>query len=316
MPVTTPCRYTPQLLGLVLLSLLLASTAWAETSLLERYKELTNGAGTTLPGTTISLTSSEQGEVLSAEISSILHHPFEMVAASLEKAENWCQFMPLHFNIKACTYEARDGREVLTLYSGRKTYQSPEDSYEMVYRFEASRKDHSQLSLHLRADRGPANTRDYRLELKAQRVGKGTLLHIYSSYRPSTLSSILTSGYLSTLGRDKVGFSRFEQDGEWRLVQGVRGVIERNVMRYHLAVDSFLSTRTLPDATRYKAALTTWFRQNDGYPQQLHEMAEADYLEIKRKEWNNQLQLQQALNERLQLASTHASSQPKSRRQD
>ena len=247
-----------QLLGLTLLALLLAGKAWAETSLLERYQELRNGAGTMLPGTTICLTSSDEGKELSAEVSSIIHHPFEMVVSSLEKAENWCQFMPLHFNIKACTYQSREGRKLLTLYSGRKTYQSPDDSYEMTYRFEASRNDQSHLSLKLRADHGPVNTKDYRLEVKAQRDEEGTLLHIYSSSRPSTLSSILTHGYLSTLGRDKVGFSRIQQNGEWRLVQGVRGVIERNVMRYHLAVDSFLSTQPLPETSRHTAALTTW----------------------------------------------------------
>lgn len=304
MPVTTPLQRTLHRLGLALITLLLASTAWGEASLLQRYQELKDGQAPTLPGTTISLASAEQGMVLSAEVSSILDYPFDTVAAALARVENWCQVMPLHFNIKACTYETRESGEELTLYSGRKYYQSPEDSVAMAYRFETLQQDDGQLSLRLSAGHGPANTRDYRITLDAMRVEEGTLLHIRSSYRPSTLSSLLTRTYLNTLGRDKVGFSRIEQDGEMQLVQGIRGVIERNVMRYHLAVEAYLRTRTLPAATRHEAALASWFRQNDSYPQQLHEMSEADYLENKRKEWLNQQRLQQALNERIKLAAT------------
>jgi hypothetical protein len=266
------------------------------------YHALKSGLSTTLPGTTISLTSAQQGDVLSADVSSLLHTPFETVSAVLTNTANWCGFMPLHFNIKACTYETREGDEVLTLYSGRKDYQSPDDSYQMTYQFATARDDDSRLSLRLHAEHGPANTRDYRIELEAQRVEEGTLLHLHSSYRPSLLSSLLTRGYLTTLGRNKVGFSRIEQGGESDLVQGVRGVIERNVMRYHLAIDAFLRTQLLPEASRHEGALASWFRQNDSYPQQLHEMTQGEYLEIKRREWQNQQQLQRAINKRLQLA--------------
>ncbi|MEN8169233.1 MAG: hypothetical protein ABFS08_03335 [Pseudomonadota bacterium] len=303
LPSIRPLYRKLQHLQFVLISLLLSSTAWADASLLERYHKLKNGLSSTLPGTHISLTSSEQSKELSAEVSSILHHPFEMVAGALAEVESWCQFMPLHFNIKACTNETRNGEDFLTLYSGRKSYQSPEDSYKMDYRYKIIQHDEKQLSLRLNAEQGPANTHDYRIEIDALRVEEGTVLRIYSAYQPSLLSSILTRGYLTTLGRDKVGFSRIEQDGESHLVQGIRGIIERNVMRYHLAIDTFLSTQALPETTRHKAALASWFRQNDGYHQQLHEMEQADYLKIKHREWNNQQRLQQALNERIHLAA-------------
>jgi hypothetical protein len=288
--------------GLVLATLLIASKAWGDASLHERYQRLKHGLTTTLPETTISLHSAEQDEALSAEVSSILHYPFDIVSAALVEAENWCRFMPLHFNIKACTHEVRQGEERLNIYSGRKHYQSPEQSYRMAYRFEAVRQDAKQLTLHLSAERGPAGTRDYRIEIEALRVEEGTLLHITSSYRPSMLSTLLTSSYLATLGRDKIGFSHIEHNGESQLVQGIRGVIERNVMRYHLAIDAFLSTPSLPDTPLHEAILTKWFRLNESYPQQLHEMSEPEYMAIKRKEWRNQQQLQLALKERLKLA--------------
>jgi hypothetical protein len=174
----------------------------------------------------------------------------------------------------------------------------------MDYRFETVAQDDNRLSLRLSADHGPVSTSDYRIGLEARRVEEGTLLHIHTSYRPSLLSSILSHGYLSTLGHDKVGFSRIEQDGELQLVQGIRGVIERNVMRYHLAIDTFLNTRLLPEPSRHEAALVSWFRKNDSYPKQLHEMPEKEYLAIKRREWHNQQRLQQGLNERLKRVAT------------
>ncbi len=302
MPVITSTLRRLPLSGLVLITLLMASKAWGDASLQERYHKLKTGLSTTLPGTTISLTSAEQGKALSAEVSSILHYPFDMVSATLARAENWCQFMPLHFNIKACTYEQQGG-EQLNVFSGRKHYQSPEESYRMTYRFETIRQNEQRLSLRLSAARGPANTRDYLIELEALQVEEGTLLHMKSSYQPSLLSSILTSSYLATLGRDKVGFTHNAQDGESQLVQGIRGVIERNVMRYHLAINAFLSTQSLAGNLRHEAAMASWFSQSEHYPQQLHEMTEADYLEIKRREWGNQQRLQQALNERLKLAA-------------
>ena len=293
--------YKLRQLGLALVILPLASTASAKPALLDHYHRLLNGDNNTLPGTHISLASSQQDDVLSAEVNSILHTPFETVAATMVQASNWCQVMPLHFNIKACTYETREGKEVLTVYSGRKIYENPDDSYPISYQFEIVRHDDAQLSLRLRAAAGPVSTRDYLIELDAMPVAEGTLLHIHSSYRSSWLSSMLTSTYLATAGSDKVGFSRIEQDGEMVPVQGIKGIIERNVMRYHLAINAFLGTLSLPEADRLEATLASWFEQNDNYPP-LHEMDETEYLQIKRREWHNQQQLQQALNDRLQLA--------------
>ena len=302
MPFITHLFYKLRHLGFALIILVMASTASGKAMLLDHYHRLKNGGSITLPGTHISLASSEQEDVLSAEVNSIVHTPFETMVAALTQTSNWCQIMPLHFNIKACTYETLEDGEALTVYSGRKIYEHPEDSYKMTYQFEIVRQDDSQLSLRLYADHGPIGTSDYLIELDAVPVAEGTLLHIRSSYQPSWLSSMLTSAYLSTVGRDKVGFSLIEQDGELQAVQGIKGIIERNVMRYHLAINAFFSALSLPEASRYEATLVSWFKQNDSYPQ-LHEMDEAEYLQIKREEWGNQQMLQRALDEGLKLAA-------------
>ena len=108
-------RYT-----LASLILLLASRSWAEPTLQARYEQIKQGLVTTLPGTTITISSAEADEVLSAETTSILHHPYGRVASALDNAANWCRFVPLHFNIKACTHERDRSGEILRVYSGRK----------------------------------------------------------------------------------------------------------------------------------------------------------------------------------------------------
>lgn len=292
--------------SLVLMTLLFASRTWADLPLHERLQQLKSGLHTTLPGTTISLASAEQDEVISAEVSSTLPHPFEQVSAALSRPENWCRFMPLHFNIKACTHQPLPQGHLVNIYSGRKHYQAPDDSYHMAYRFEVAQQDEQQLVLQLSAPRGPASTRDYRIEITALRTAQHTLLHIRTSYVPSVFSSMLTGSYLATLGRDKIGFSRVAKDGEEHPVKGVRGVIERNVMRYHLAIDAFLATSNPSGTSAHEAMLGYWFDHNDSYPQQLHEMPRQEYLAIKRREHLNQLQLQRAIDKRARLVAMQA----------
>ena len=300
MPIPSPIRrYT-----LATLTLLLASRSWAAPSLQERYEQIRQGLTTTLPGTTIAIHSAEADELLSAETTSILHHPYDTLASALDNAANWCRFMPLHFNIKACTHELDGSGTLLQIYSGRKHYQKPDESYRMAYRFKTLQHGSELLQLQLSAKHGPAGTRDYRIEITARPVAEGTLLHISSSYRPSLLSSMLSASYLATLGRDKVGFSREGGEG---YVKGIRGVIERNVMRYHLAIDAFLAQLEMGDESGHEAMLAYWFEHNDNYPQQLHEMPKQEYLTIKRQERQQQLQLQQAIDERARLAAIASS---------
>ena len=301
-----PHRLFLALRRLVLLALslgLLAPAAWGAVSMSERYQQLKSGQQATLPGTTIGLVSTEQKELLSAEVTSLLPYSYESATAALLDTANWCQFMPLHFNIKACTHEKLPDGEQLTLYSGRKGYQTPQESHPLIYRVEDRQQTGSAFKLRLHANNGPAGTSNYLIEVEALDVPEGVLMHIRSSYRPSLSSNLLTRTYLSTLGRGKVGFTLDNESGDGRYVEGVRALIERNVMRYQLAVESYLATQTLPLKERREAVLTHWFRQNESYPKQLHEMDEVEYLAIKRREWRNQLQLQQALNDKLRLVS-------------
>jgi hypothetical protein len=97
-------------------------------------------------------------------------------------------------------------------------------------------------------------------------------------------------GYLATIGRDKVGFSIVgsRADGQPIYVRGTRGVIERNTMRYYVAIEAYLGTLALPPAQQFERRLAAWFAGIERYPAQLHELERGEYLEMKRGELRRQ----------------------------
>ena len=96
--------------------------------------------------------------------------------------------------------------------------------------------------------------------------------------------------YLGTIGSDKVGFTVVgkQSDGQPLHVGGMRGLVERNTMRYYLAIEAFLGALSAPPQARLEKRLHDWFAAVERYPRQLHEMEQAEYLDMKRKEYLRQ----------------------------
>ena len=61
------------------------------------------------------------------------------------------------------------------------------------------------------------------------------------------------------------------------------GLIERNAMRYFLAVDAYSAA---PDDVEKRLAL--WYAATQKYPRQLHDLSEAEYLKFKRMDLQRQ----------------------------
>jgi len=97
-------------------------------------------------------------------------------------------------------------------------------------------------------------------------------------------------GYLATVGREKVGFTVVgrQSDGRPVYVDNVRGVVERNAMRYYLAIDAYLGSLVAPQAERQERRLVEWFDGTERYPRQLHELERDEYLAMKRGEIQRQ----------------------------
>ena len=153
------------------------------------------------------------------------------------------------------------------------------------------------LGRDLTADSGPLGTTDYRIMLEAVPLGSGAFVHFRYAYRPSLVSSVAIASYLATFGSGKVGFSVVDEkrDGKPVLVSGVRVIVERNAMRYYLAIQAFPESLNAPETQRSEQRFQRWFDLTERYPAQLHELERADYLHHKRRELAQQLERQQTL---------------------
>ena len=100
-------------------------------------------------------------------------------------------------------------------------------------------------------------------------------------------------GYLATAGRGKVGFTTIGSSalGESIYVSGMQGAIERNTMRYFLAIQSHLDTIAGPEELRFEQRVKRWFELTSQYNRQLFELDKEEYLKVKQREHANQLAL-------------------------
>lgn len=238
--------------------------------------------------------SEEKDGLLRSDVGTSLGEPFADLRDTLSRPQAWCEFLPLVFNVKSCTSHERDGRTELTLYVGRKFFETPEEAIRLTYSFQVRESEKDRLRVVLSAPEGAFGTRDYRIELEARPAGSGrTFIRMHSSFRPSLRSKLATQAYLATSGREKIGFSVAGRQGKEPVyVGGLRGIIERNAMRYYLALQAFIDTQHLPEKERFNARLHAWYDMTARYPQQLYEMDKETYLNAKRQERRYQLQLQ------------------------
>ena len=96
--------------------------------------------------------------------------------------------------------------------------------------------------------------------------------------------------YLATVGADKVGFSMTGKDanGQPSYTGGVRGAVERNAMRYYLAIDAYLDSLSAAPGQQVERRIQHWFNATERYPRQLREMDRPTYVAMKRSEVERQ----------------------------
>ena len=249
-------------------------------------------------GIPIYVHSKDENDTMTGVIYGVLNHPFEVTSRALGAAANWCEVAPQHLNIKACTYRAENDFCQLRFYSGRKHYEKADDVYQLDYRFEAIEQSPDFIHIRLSADEGPAGTGQYRLNVKAIPLDKtSSFIYFSYAYEYNFITSLGMGTYLATLGSGKVGFTVTDKDkkGEPIYIGGVRGIIERNAVRYYLAIQSYLDTLSIEAAHQFQARINHWFDLTEKHHLQLFEMEKNDYLEYKQQERQDQLRLQQQL---------------------
>lgn len=251
-------------------------------------------------GIPLEVVSNTNKKRLSADVFGVIEIPFVSLVEALGTPDNWCEFMSLTLNIKACTTQNSGKQTRMTFYAGRKFYEPPEKTYPLEYDYQLVANTPDYLEVTLSAEKGPFGTKDYQITIEATRVAKGGFIRIHSSYKPSMRSRMGTGFYLTTLGHGKVGFTVTGKkvNGEPAYVRGVEGVVERNSMRYYLALKSYLNTLGLAEEARFEARINLWFDLTERFATQLHELDKTEYLESKRKERKNQISMQKRLDKK------------------
>ncbi len=234
------------------------------------------------------LESAETRESVSGNVYAIVNHSFATTGAALNGPAAWCDIMLLHLNTKYCHGSADSHGSVLRVYIGSKGEQALDDAYpvDFAYRVAAATPDY--LNIMLTADAGPLRTSDYQIVLEAGPLGaKQTLLHLAYSYSFGFAGRAAMQAYLSTVGRDKRGFTVTgkQSGGTPVYIDGMRGLVERNTMRYYLAIEAYLGALSAPPQARLEKSLLDWFAAIEGYPRQLHELEQGEYLAMKHKEY-------------------------------
>jgi len=237
------------------------------------------------------LDSSEATGSITGDIHALINSPFATLGAALSSADNWCDIMLLHLNTKYCRVSTVNRRDILNVSIGKKYDQPLDDAHRVAFAYRVAAQTPAYLRVQLSADEGPLSTRDYRIVLEAVPLENGrTFIRLSYSYAYGLVGRLAMRTYLRTIGGHKVGFTVVgkQSGGQPVHVGGMRGLVERNTMRYYLAIEAFLGALSVPPQARFEKRLRDWFAAIERYPRQLHEMELGEYLDMKRKEYLRQ----------------------------
>lgn len=225
------------------------------------------------------------------DVYAVLNAPFGAVNAALSDPAHWCDVMILHLNTKFCRSRTAAGAVQLEMRIGKKYDQPLMDAPRVLFAWRTLPPVADFLNVQLDAPDGPFDTRDYRILLQAVPLdAEHTFMRLGYSFEYGTASRLALRLYLATIGRSKVGFSTVASgsDAEPEYVGGVRGMVERNTMRYYLAIEAYLGALAAPPAVQMDKRFQAWFDATEKYPRQLRELDRATYLEMKRNEYRRQ----------------------------
>lgn len=286
-------RWLAALAALALAGLPVAAQALGQAEVLRsQYQSLAGQLADNDFGRPMVINSREAGDMLQGDVYAVLDHPFATVNAALEQPGPWCDILILPFNTKYCRASMAGGQPVLKVRIGRKYDQPLKDAYLLAFNW--SRRAGAAgdyFETQLTAADGPLGTHDYRVTVSAVPIDAGrTFLHLHYAYRYGLAGRLAMQAYLATAGAGKVGFTvdGQDRDGQTRYIGGLRGVIERNAMRYYLAIDAYLAALSAPPQEQRERRIQRWFNESERYARQLREMDRPTYVALKRGEYERQ----------------------------
>ncbi|MEO8921660.1 MAG: hypothetical protein ABI330_02315, partial [Caldimonas sp.] len=255
-----------------------------------RYVALQDRFANNQFGRPLVLESTQTSGDLRGDVYAVVDHSFATVSQALQSIDHWCDILILHLNVKGC--KANVATRTIDLRVGRKFDQPVEDAYELAFKYKVATSTADYLQVKLTADEGPLSTRDYRIQVEVIPVeDRKSLIHMSYAYGYGFAARLAMQTYLLTIGSAKVGFTIVDhKDRKPVYIGGVLGLLERNTMRYYLAIDAYLGALSLPPGEQVEWRIRDWYASTERYATQLHEMEQADYLDMKRKEIRRQQQ--------------------------
>ena len=262
------------------------------SALRTRYAALGPQLASNQFGGPLYLDSDETSRQSEGDLYAVIDYPFATVSTALDSPSHWCDVMILHLNTKYCRAKAVGGATDLDLRIGKKLDQPVADSTQLLFSYRAVAATPQYLDIELGAPSGPLGTSNYRILLEAVPIENGrTFMHLAYAFGYGTVSRLALQAYFATVGRGKVGFTTStapRAGGGPAYIGGMRGLVERNTMRYYLAIEAYLGTLTAPPAEQLERRLQNWFAATEKYPRQLHEIDRATYLAMKRSEYRRE----------------------------
>lgn len=287
---TSPMRYRWMTCLLMCASTMAVADSGGAAALRSKYAELGPQLANNPFKRPVVMNSTESSNLLTGDIYAEVEHPLAEVSGALAGPAHWCDVMILHLNTKYCHSSGGADGTVLDMRIGKKFDQPVDDAYRLDFAFHPGTSNAEYFDARLDAKKGPLGTSDYRIALEGVSLGaKKSFIHLTYSYAYGFASKIAMKGYLATAGSGKVGFSSTRgSNGQPEFIGGMRGVVERNTMRYYLAIEAYLDALRAPVSEQPEKRLVNWFNAVESYPRQLHEMERTDYLEMKRGEMQRQ----------------------------
>jgi hypothetical protein len=237
------------------------------------------------------LQSSESSDLLQGEIFAVVDYNYDDLRHVLVHADHWCGILNLHLNVKYCRASSTAGHEALDVGIGRKVDQPLWAVNWVLFAYHVDSASNDYFSVVLQAPTGPMSTRDLRILMEAVPFeDHRSLLHMTYAYSYGQAARWAMRGYLATIGSAKLGFSIVGRSADGQVIRagGPRGVLERNTMRYYLAVEAYLAALRLPASQQFEQSLQDWFTATERYPQQLHEIERTAYIDMKLRELRRQ----------------------------
>lgn len=241
------------------------------------------------------LESVETGSSSAVDIYGTVNSPFETLRKELLQPVHWCDITVLHTNVRACTWRNEADSAHLTLYMVKKNTRPIGDASQMQYRFRVEAQRETYLDIRITAEEGPYSTREHVFRFEATPWGADkSLIHLRYSYSYSTFGYIGMKSYFALFSRGHVGFSVTGMDDENKpvYVSGLKGAIERNIMRYYLGILAYMDTLRFPEEQQFEQRISRWFALTELHRRQLHALERKDYLHHKRQDRKNSIKLQ------------------------